>query len=93
MAESQRWLLTLGAVVTPQFCCHCYFCFTNFAELTDALGLETAPCEVGQTRAGNGTLQQVALPAAEENGAADLFGEAQASVCYDEVNLLCIHLD
>lgn len=43
-------------------------------ELTDALGLETTPCEVGQTRARNGALQQVALPAAEEHAAADLFG-------------------
>lgn len=49
-------------------------------ELTDALGLETAPREVGQTRARDGALQQVALPAAEEHGAADLYGGTQTSV-------------
>lgn len=61
----------LGVVLTLQPCCRG---FPSFVELTNALGLETAPCEVGQTRARNGALQQVALPAAEEHDAADLFG-------------------
>lgn len=69
--ESQRSLSTLGVLLTLRPCCRG---FPNAVELTDALGLETTPCEVGQTRARNGALQQVALPAAEEHAAADLFG-------------------
>lgn len=61
----------LGVVLILRPCCRG---FPSFVELTNALRLETAPCEVGQTRARNGALQQVALPAAEEHGAADLFG-------------------
>ena len=42
--------------------------------LTDALGLEAAPGEVGQAGAGDGALEEVALPAAEVHRAADLEG-------------------
>lgn len=64
--------------------------FPVFVELTDALGLEAAPCEVGQTRARNGALQQVALSAAEEHGAADLFGGKQMSACLDVGQLVSV---
>ena len=42
--------------------------------LTNALGLEAAPGEVGQACAGDGALEKVALPAAEVHRAADLEG-------------------
>lgn len=47
-------------------------CLTGCVVLTDALRLKATPGEVGETGAGYGALQQVALPAAEEHGAADL---------------------
>ena len=40
--------------------------------LTYAFGLQSAPGEVGETGTGDGSLEQVALPTAEEHGAADL---------------------
>ena len=55
--------------------------------LTDALGLEAAPGEVGQAGAGDGALEEVALPAAEVHRAADLEGDQTSQATRHEDSL------